>query len=122
MDIEQFARSVILYNEYGRTLSDFEKHIEDASRMLVKKYVSPDMKVLELAARYGSVSLYIDKLLHDAKLQQVSVEPDLKVQTALQSNKDSNSCSFNIYNGTIDRKSTRLNSSHMSESRMPSSA
>ncbi len=104
MDIEQFARSVILYNEYGRTLSDFEKHIEDASRMLVKKYVSPDMKVLELGARYGSVSVYIDKLLHDAKLQQVSVEPDLKVQTALQSNKDSNSCSFNIYNGTISKK------------------
>ena len=27
-----------------------------------------------------------------------------------------------IYTGTLDRKSTRLNSSHVSESRMPSSA
>ena len=104
MDIEQYTQTVQLYNEYNGLLSDFEKHIEDASRMLVKKYVRPDMKVLELGARYGSVSIYIDRLLYDAKTQQVSVEPDTKVLSSLQKNKELNYCTFNIYNGTVSQK------------------
>lgn len=104
MDIEGYAQTVMLYNEYDGLLSDFEKHIEDASRLLVKKYVSPHMNVLELGARYGSVSIYIDRLLNDAKVQQVSVEPDAKVMSALQKNRHINYCSFNIYNGTISKK------------------
>jgi hypothetical protein len=37
MDIQEYAQTVQLYNEYNGLLSDFEKHIEDASRVLAKK-------------------------------------------------------------------------------------
>ena len=42
--------------------------------------------------------------------------------TTLRDGEQSPGASMNVEEKVIDRKSTRLNSSHMSESRMPSSA
>ena len=41
--------------------------IEIVEQELVKKYVKPDDRVLELGARYGAVSVTTNKILNDKK-------------------------------------------------------
>ena len=50
-----------------------------------------------------------DFVIYDARLWRVGLVSELRMR-------------LDPLTGNIDRKSTRLNSSHMSESRMPSSA
>jgi FkbM family methyltransferase len=73
-----------------------ERHEQD----LANKYIQPDDVVIELGARYGSVSVVINKKLSNKK-NQVSVEPDYKVWNALEKNKKVNGCEFNIIKGII---------------------
>ena len=64
------------------------------------KYIGPKSVVLELGARYGTVSCVINKQL-DVPTNQVSVEPDLRVQSALYDNMVENECNFHIINGFV---------------------
>jgi FkbM family methyltransferase len=64
------------------------------------EYIRPHHHVLELGARYGTVSCVINKLLDD-KTKHVAVEPDPIVIGALKQNRDAHGCQFHIVDGVI---------------------
>jgi|694.fasta_scaffold14253_7 hypothetical protein len=102
--MDAYYNNCKFYNEYNGLLDDFSKSVEEGSRFLINKYIEPDMKVLELGARYGTVSVCLDYLLNNPSKQLLCVDPDMTVKDCLQINKDMNGCTFNIYNGTISKK------------------
>jgi len=69
--------------------------------------VKEDDVVLELGARYGSVSIVINSKLNNKK-NQVSVEPDDRIWDVLEQNKKANNCEFNIIKGFISNKKLDL--------------
>lgn len=81
--------------------------IEYVEQMLVKKYILPTDIVLELGARYGSVSCTINKILN-IKSNQVSVEPDNRVWKSLEKNKLINECEFHIIKGFVSKTNLNL--------------
>jgi FkbM family methyltransferase len=83
------------------------EHIEKVEQDLANKYILEDDIVLELGARYGSVSCTINSKLKN-KYNQVVVEPDERVWNALEKNKNSNNCEFNIVKGFISNKKLDL--------------
>ena len=81
--------------------------IEYTEQQLVKQYILEDDVVLELGARYGPVYCAINKKLNN-KYNQISVEPDDRVWSALELNKIKNNCNFNIIKGFISNKKLSL--------------
>ena len=94
-----------IFNENNKlvNINKVEKHEQELS----KKYIKKDDIVLELGARYGSVSCIINSNLLN-KNNQVSVEPDSRVWDALEKNKKINNCEFNIVKGFIGEKKMDL--------------
>ena len=91
-------------------INRFEKPEQD----LAKKYINKNDIVLELGARYGSVSCIINSRLN-CKTNQVVVEPDKRVWKALERNRTANNCDFHIVKGFISKKKldlTNLNCHH----------
>ena len=77
-------------------------NIEKVEQDLANQYILENDVVLELGARYGSVSCIINSKLNN-KNNQVVVEPDNRVWNALELNRTNNNCEFipaNIINGT----------------------
>jgi hypothetical protein len=74
---------------------------------LVRKYLPKNATVLELGARYGTVSCEISKILENPSLH-VAVEPDISVIESLQQNKTANGGMFHIYNGVISKNTYEL--------------
>ena len=64
------------YNEHDKVID--VKRIEFEEQYLAGQYVEPDDVVLELGARYGSVTVAISRKLRDSSTC-VTVEPDEKV-------------------------------------------
>ena len=62
---------------------------EAEEQFLVRKYIPKNANVLELGARYGTVSCVISEILDDPT-HHVAVEPDHSVIEALTKNRDSN--------------------------------
>lgn len=89
-----------LYNEKGKHVNCNAEIVE---QNLVKTYVKPDDKVLELGARYGSVSIVTNKIINDKSSHYV-VEPDSEVWDCLENNMKLNDCNFNIIKGVISKK------------------
>ena len=87
-----------IVNEKGIEINT--KNIEYVEQAMVEAYIEPSDVVLELGARYGSVSCRINLKLLD-KTKQVSVEPDARVWDALEKNRDANNCQFHIVKGCI---------------------
>jgi len=83
------------------------KHMECHEQALAAQYIREDDVVLELGARYGSVSCVINSKLN-CKTNQVVVEPDQRVWGALERNKQANNCHFHIINGFISSKKLGL--------------
>jgi FkbM family methyltransferase len=81
--------------------------IEKQEQDLVNLYIKKNDIVLELGARYGSVSCTINKKLQ-TKTNQVVVEPDDRVWEALEKNKSRNNCDFHIIKGFISNKKLDL--------------
>ena len=81
--------------------------IEKEEQDLANQYILENDVVLELGARYGSVSCVINSKLNN-KYNQVVVEPDNRVWTALENNKQQNNCYFNIVKGFISNKKLDL--------------
>ena len=81
--------------------------IEKPEQDLANQYISENDVVLELGARYGSVSCVINSKLNN-KNNQVVVEPDNRVWNALEKNKTNNNCKFNIVKGFISNKKLDL--------------
>lgn len=80
---------------------------EKEEQMLVRKYIPPDGTVLELGARYGTVSCVISEVLEDPT-KHVAVEPDPSVIEALHKNKENNNGKFHIFNGIVSSKGHEL--------------
>ena len=97
--------SIVLFDENGNLVNTTES--EYPEQCLAYTYVDPESTVLELGARYGSVSCIINKKLTN-KYQQVSVEPDSTVWTALEENILRNDCLIKLHNGFISKKSRDL--------------
>ena len=72
-----------IYNEFNERV---DYRLEKQEQNLAKKYIKENDIVLELGARYGSVSCVINSKLSN-KNNQVSVEPDSIVWEALEKNK-----------------------------------
>ena len=69
------------FDEKGECVN-YKLH-EKREQIDAKQYIHPDDKVLELGARYGGVSITINKILND-KTKHVAVEPDPIVWEALE--------------------------------------
>ncbi len=91
---------MIFYNEKGARIDHF--NIEREEQDQAATYISPDSVVLELGARYGTVSCIISKKLNNP-MNLLAVEPDERVWSALESNMINNRCQFNILKGVISR-------------------
>ena len=88
---------MILYNENGIYDSD---EIETVEQFMADKFITEDDCVLELGARYGSVSIITNKKLKNRK-NHVVVEPDETVWESLEKNKQKYGCEFEIVKGII---------------------
>lgn len=90
-------------NEHGDPVDvNFEKEEQELARM-----IPSDATVLELGARYGTVSCVISSVLSDPT-RHVAVEPDGTVINALTQNRDENGGKFHIYNGVVSNENRVL--------------
>ena len=85
----------------------FTNLLEKEEQILADKYILPFDCILELGARYGSVSC-ISNLKLNNKTNHVVVEPDKRVWDALEYNKINNNCEFNIVKGFLSNKKLDL--------------
>jgi len=91
-------------NENGGLVDiNFEKE----EQSLVRRFVPPNSTVLELGARYGTVSCVLSEILSDPT-RHVAVEPDNSVIEALTKNKELNGGRFHIFNGVVSNKSYEI--------------
>ncbi len=81
--------------------------MERDEQLLAKKHIRPHHVVLELGARYGTVSYYINKNLKNPK-NHVAVEPDSRIWEPLERNKKHHNCEFNIVKGFVSREKLGL--------------
>jgi FkbM family methyltransferase len=104
-----------IYNQNGEIMKFYDENnniidnnnIEKQEQDLANEYILEDDIVLELGARYGTVSCIINKKIKN-KLNQVSVEPDNTVWNSLELNKIKNNCNFNIVKGFVSNKKLGL--------------
>jgi FkbM family methyltransferase len=97
---------LIIFDEHGERVNTAK--FEYPEQVLAKKYINPTSCVLELGARYGSVSCTINKKLLN-KHYQVSVEPDPLVWEALHKNLKLNNCArVNVHRGIVGKSSTTI--------------
>lgn len=80
---------------------------EAEEQFLVRKYIPRDASVLELGARYGTVSCVISDIL-DEPTRHVAVEPDHSVIEALKKNRVNNNGAFRIFEGVVSSKGYEL--------------
>lgn len=73
---------------------------EKEEQMLVRQYIPPDATVLEMGARYGTVSCVLSEVLNDPT-RHVAVEPDPSVIESLKKNRENNGGKFHIYEGVV---------------------
>lgn len=106
---DYFTKTFIFYDENNNIINHLE--IELPEQLMAMKYIKPTDVVLELGARYGTVSCTINNILNN-KHNQVSVEPDSVVWEALSKNKINNACEFNILQGFISNKKLGLTGEH----------
>lgn len=103
---------MIFYDEAGNRID--HTHIEEIEQHQAKQYVPEDATVLELGARYGTVTCAISNKLKN-KNALVTVEPDQRVWAALENNLKINNCTAHIVKGFISNKRlglTNLETSH----------
>lgn len=101
----QHPPTIVLYNEHGAKIDNLTS--EYPEQTLSHNFIDPTATVLELGARYGSVSIIINKKLQN-KNNQVSVEPDSSVWNALEENIKNNDCLVHLHKGFVSRKQRGL--------------
>jgi FkbM family methyltransferase len=92
-------------DEKGRIINHL--HVERTEQLQAERYITADSVVLELGARYGTVSCAINSKLSNPA-NQVSVEPDTRVHEALEYNMQANNCSFHILKGVVSKTLVQL--------------
>ena len=98
-------KQMVFLDEYGRKIDINE--LETVEQSQAEQYITEDSVVLELGARYGTVSCVINNRLKN-KSNQVSVEPDSSVWDSLEKNMHANGCKFNLIKGVISMQSLEL--------------
>jgi len=88
------------YDEHNRLID--HKNLEYDEQVMAEKYIKNDCVVLELGARYGSVSCVIHTKLENGN-NLVVVEPDVRVWGALERNMKLNGCNFHIVKGFVSK-------------------
>jgi len=102
---DEILKRFTILDENGKKINNLEYEIEEQRDAL--KYIEPSDIVLELGARYGSVSIAIAyKQNNSGKI--VVVEPDESIIPALKNNMIINNSKFEIFNGYISDKSMDL--------------
>lgn len=91
-DLRIFFPSNMKLHELGGTVTNL---YESDERKLVKKYLEPQDKVLELGACVGVVSLTINSILNN-KSNQISVEPNPQMFDYLMKNRANNNGKFYV--------------------------
>jgi FkbM family methyltransferase len=91
-------------NENGTSV---DVHFEKEEQALVRRFVPRDATVLELGARYGTVSCAIGEMLSDPT-RHVAIEPDASVIPALEKNRSVNGGKFHIFNGVVSEKNYEI--------------
>lgn len=104
-EVKHQYKDIKIYNEFNALVPHLE--YERDEQLLVARYIKSDDIVLELGARYGSVSCIINKILNNKK-NQVSVEPDSTVWNILEKNRALNGCSFTIHKGIISKNNYEI--------------
>ena len=104
LDLELENKDMDLLNENNQPVN---LNMEWIEQELVKQYIKPNDKVLELGARYGSVSITTNKILEDKNSHYV-VEPDSKVWDCLERNMKVNNTEFNIIKGVIGKSKLEI--------------
>lgn len=92
---------MIFRNEHNEIFD--HTYAEATEQDQANTYITHDCIVLELGARYGTVSCIINKKLSNPN-NQVSVEPDERIWNALERNMKDNECDFHIFKGFISSK------------------
>ena len=95
------------------------KRLEWVEQEQAKKYIDENDKVLELGARYGTVSCLVNRKLKNKKDHYV-VEPDKKVWSSLEKNKKINNSEFTIIKGVIGEKNMKIEGQGYSTRSVPS--
>lgn len=83
------------------------KKNEREEQYMANDYILPDMKVLELGGRYGTVSCVINNKLENPR-DHVVFEPDKVVIPALIKNRNTHKSKFTVVNGIIGSKPMKL--------------
>lgn len=81
--------------------------IEVQEQIDAAAFLLPDDCVLELGARWGGVSVVINRLLKDGT-KHLAVEPDPRVWEVLEKNRDTHGCKFHIVKGAISNQKLNL--------------
>lgn len=92
-------------NEFNIPIDTSKREVEDQQK--AKTWISKNDIVLELGGRYGTVSHIINKKLNNPN-NHVVVEPDERVWSCLENNRNSNSCKFHIVKGFISNEKLSL--------------
>tara|TARA_B100001063_G_scaffold138607_1_gene129488 strand:- start:17093 stop:17749 length:657 start_codon:yes stop_codon:yes gene_type:complete len=101
----RLKNNFIFYDENNNIIN---KHVaERYEQIFAEMFIKENDVVLELGARYGTVSCAINSKLKNKK-SQVSVEPDSTVWDAIELNKNNNNCEFHILKGVISNKKLNL--------------
>ena len=93
------------FNEHGQKIEHTRWEVTEQKQAV--QYVRYDMKVLELGARYGTVSCICSTIIQNPN-HVVVVEPDRRVWDALEKNMRRNHCEFTIVKGVISRQPVML--------------
>ena len=100
--------NLVYTDENNKKIDNLSEEITE--QLIAIKYIKPDDVVLELGARYGTVSCIVNKLLNN-KNNQISVEPDKNVWNALDTNLSNNKCNTNVVKGFISKQPLSLEGS-----------
>jgi FkbM family methyltransferase len=94
-----------IIDDFGRTVDT--EYFEKREQIHANAFVEPNDVVLELGARFGSVSVVINRKLNNP-LNHVAVDPDDRIWGCLERNRDVNGCKFHILKGVISRNLVKL--------------
>jgi FkbM family methyltransferase len=89
-----------IINEHGEFIDT--ENVEKREQIHASMFIDPSDVVLELGARYGSVSVVINRKLNNP-LNHVAVDPDDRIWEPLERNRTANGCNFHILKGVISR-------------------
>lgn len=105
--VNRVGRPMKIVNEKNEPVDILKNEVTE--QRLASLYIQPSDIVLELGARYGSVSCMINAKLTNPAMH-VAVEPDQTVWEALEQNRHANASAFRIFQGTIGRKGVVIRS------------